>query len=103
MELSTADFQRFQKYIYETAGIKVGDCKRTLVGDRVRRRLRATGVADFAEYFQFLTSPGGKQELPLFLDEITTNETCFFRDARHFAWYGAEFLAEFCRRERETP
>ena len=59
-----------------------------MVGNRVRRRLRATGIDGFAEYYAFLTSPAGAGEMPLFLDEITTNETYFFRDIQHYDWLG---------------
>ena len=70
------------------AGIRIADNKRVMVGNRVRRRLRATGIASFAEYYAFLTSPAGAGEMPLFLDEITTNETYFFRDIQHYQWLG---------------
>ena len=32
-----------------------------MVSNRVRRRLRATGIASFAEYYAFLTSPAGRR------------------------------------------
>ena len=32
-----------------------------MVANRVRRRLRATGIDTFAEYYAFLTSPGGRR------------------------------------------
>ena len=59
-----------------------------MVGNRVRRRLRATGIGSFADYYTFLTSPAGNGEMPLFLDAITTNETYFFRDPQHYDWLG---------------
>ena len=68
-----------------------------MVGNRVRRRLRATGIAGFKEYYAFLTSPAGAGEMPQFLDEITTNETYFFRDTQHYRWLGDEFLPELAR------
>ena len=60
----------------------------------MRRRLRATGISSFAEYYAFLTSPAGGGEMPLFLDAITTNETYFFRDTQHYDWLGETFLPE---------
>ncbi len=65
-----------------------------MVSNRVRRRLRATGISSFAEYYTFLTSPAGGDEMPLFLDAITTNETYFFRDTQHYDWLGDTFLPE---------
>ena len=102
-ELSTlddADFERFLALIYRVSGISIPKTKRVLVSNRLRRRLRATGIADFAAYYAFLTSPAGAKEMPHFLDEITTNETYFFRDPHQYAWFGGEFLPEVIERGR---
>ncbi len=32
--------------------------------------------------------------MPRFLDEVTTNETYFYRDGHHFDWFGDVFLPE---------
>jgi chemotaxis protein methyltransferase CheR len=93
-ELTPADFQRFQTYIYSTAGIKIGDHKRTLVSNRIRRRLKATGLDDFADYYKLLVSPAGRDELPQFLNEITTNETYFLRDPHQYDWLRTEFCKQ---------
>lgn len=97
IELTDQEFARFQEYIYSAAGIRVADHKRTLVSNRIRRRLRATGTPNFATYYRHLTSPGGASELPHFLDEITTNETYFFRDKHQYAWLTTDYLGELAR------
>ena len=63
-ELTDEEFKRFCGLIYRVAGIRIADNKRVLVTNRVRRRLRATGINTFAEYYTFLTSPGGAAEMP---------------------------------------
>jgi chemotaxis protein methyltransferase CheR len=97
-ELTDDEYAKFCGLIYRTAGIRIADNKRVMVGNRVRRRLRATGIASFKDYYAFLTSPAGAGEMPLFLDAITTNETYFFRDMQHYQWLGNEFLPEVARR-----
>ena len=87
-ELTDEEYAKFCGLIYQVAGIRIADNKRVMVGNRVRRRLRATGIASFKDYYAFLTSPAGAGEMPLFLDEITTNETYFFRDMQHYHWLG---------------
>jgi chemotaxis protein methyltransferase CheR len=94
VELTDAEYQKFCELIYRIAGIRIADNKRVMVSNRVRRRLRATGIATFAEYHAFLTSPVGSNEMPLFLDAITTNETYFFRDMQNYDWLGDTFLPE---------
>jgi chemotaxis protein methyltransferase CheR len=93
-ELTDQEYQKFCQLIYRTAGIRIAENKRVMVSNRVRRRLRATGIKTFAEYYTFITSLAGNGEMPLFLDAITTNETYFFRDPQHYDWLGDTFLPE---------
>lgn len=93
-ELTDQEYARFRDLIYRAAGIQIADNKRAMVGNRVRRRLRATGLGDFTAYLGYLASAAGEDEMPLFLDAITTNETYFFRDPHHYDWLGDVFLPE---------
>ena len=71
VELTTDEFHRFCELIYRVAGIRIGESKRVMMSNRIRRRLRATGIKTFAEYYRLLTSPTGNAEMPLFLDAET--------------------------------
>lgn len=95
--LTELEFQQFLDLIYRVAGIRIPPTKRVLVTNRLRRRLRATGIDGFAKYYALLTSPAGKDEMPRFLDEITTNETYFFRDPHQFTWFREEFLPQIAQ------
>jgi chemotaxis protein methyltransferase CheR len=99
--LSDDDFHRFLALIYRVSGIRIPATKRVLVSNRLRRRLRATGITSFSAYYAHLTSPAGKQEMPHFLDAITTNETYFFRDPHQYAWLGETFLPEVAAQARQ--
>ncbi len=94
VELTDGEYNKYCELIYRVAGIRIAENKRVMVSNRVRRRLRATGISSFAEYYTFLSSPAGSAEMPLFLDAITTNETYFFRDIQNYDWFGDAFLAE---------
>jgi chemotaxis protein methyltransferase CheR len=91
-ELTNDEYEKFCGLIYRLSGIRIAENKRVMVGNRVRRRLRATGIGSFAEYYAYLTSAAAGGEMPLFLDAITTNETYFFRDIQHYDWLGETFL-----------
>jgi chemotaxis protein methyltransferase CheR len=93
-ELTGGEYKQFCELIYRVAGIRIADNKRVMVSNRVRRRLRATGIESFASYYAFLTSLSGGSEMPFFLDEITTNETYFFRDPHQYDWLSDSFLPE---------
>jgi chemotaxis protein methyltransferase CheR len=99
-ELTEPEFEKFRALIYRAAGIQIPATKRLMMSNRVRRRLRATGIATFAAYLAFLTAPEGRDEIPLFLDEITTNETYFFRDPDHYRWFGDVFLPAVVQQAR---
>jgi chemotaxis protein methyltransferase CheR len=98
-DLTEDEFDRYRSLIYRIAGIRIPPNKRILVTNRIRRRLRATGVDTFADYYTLLTA-SNSGEMPLFLDEITTNETYFFRDPHHYQWLGETFLPELIRLSR---
>lgn len=100
VELSEDEFQRFCALIYRTAGVRIPGNKRVMITNRLRRRLRATGIGGFSEYLALLSSSRGAAELPQFLDEVTTHETYFFRDIHHFEWFGGTFLPEVIQAAR---
>src|SRR5262245_56605579 len=94
IELTDDEYEKFCGLIYRVAGIRIAENKRVMVANRLRRRLRETGIPSFGEYYAHLTSAAGNGEMPLFLDAITTNETYFFRDPQHYDWLGETFLPE---------
>lgn len=98
IELTEDEFAKFRALIYKTSGIRIAENKRILVSNRVRRRLRGTGIESFAAYYDFLVSPAGSGEMQPFLDAISTNETYFFRDPKQYDWLGDEFIPEAVRR-----
>lgn len=93
-KLSPVQFGLFRDFIYQNSGIRVEISKITLVTNRVRRRLKATGLDSFDDYYKLLIA-GSDGEVSKFLDAVTTNETSFFRTPKHFEWFQHEFLAEF--------
>jgi chemotaxis protein methyltransferase CheR len=80
------DFARFQALIHREAGIWLAPMKRVLLAGRLARRLRELGLSSFGEYYQRVEADA--VERVRMLDHVTTNETHFFREPRHF-----EFLA----------
>ncbi|WP_435018271.1 CheR family methyltransferase [Tundrisphaera sp. TA3] len=99
-ELTDPEFERFRALIYKVAGIRVSASKKFLVTNRLRRRLKATGIPTFGAYYARLVSAQAESEMPAFLDAITTNETYFYRDIHHYEWLGGTFLPEFARMDR---
>ena len=87
--LSEKEFRRYQALFADKLGIHLPDQKITLVGTRLWKRLRACGVSSYSDYFKLINQPDQSDELCQALELITTNETYFFREPRHF-----EFLQQ---------
>jgi chemotaxis protein methyltransferase CheR len=88
--LSRRNFQRLAAFIEGYSGIKMPPTKVTMIEGRLRRRLRATGMADLKQYCDFLFEKDGlATEAIHLIDVMTTNKTEFFREPDHF-----RFLSE---------
>lgn len=84
-EMSDSDFRLFQKLIYKEAGINMTDKKKTLVSNRIRKRLRALKIDTYNKYYTYLKkSENRKQEIINMVDVVTTNVTNFFRNPKQF-------------------
>jgi chemotaxis protein methyltransferase CheR len=84
LSVSPALFGQFQQLIHQETGIWLGDTKSALLCGRLSRRLRVLKMSSLAEYYDLITLPDQHDERVLMIDAITTNETRFFRDPRHF-------------------
>jgi chemotaxis protein methyltransferase CheR len=91
---SDKEFQLFQKLIQEKLGIFLPAQKKALLSNRLWKRLQACGVQRFGDYYQLILSPQGKNELDKALELITTNETYFFREQKHFEYLCNHILPE---------
>ena len=77
-------YSKFQQLIYRESGIWLGSHKHALLTGRLARRLRLLGLSNMQEYYQLVIQPDQLHERAVMLDCITTNETHFFREPRHF-------------------
>jgi len=84
IDISDQEFARFQGFILEEAGITLGPAKKALVCGRLEKRLRHHGLASYGDYLRLLVGRRDPDEVQLAIDLLTTNETYFFREPRHF-------------------
>jgi len=78
--ISDKDFEQLRDFIYNICGMYFHTSKKYFLESRLSRRMEATACKTHADYYQFLKSPRGTEELKFLMDEITTNETYFFRN-----------------------
>ena len=94
-QVSDAQLNRYAELIYARTGIRVSPQKKLLLSNRLRRRLRSTGIGTFEDYYEHLKKlPQRDPEWDAFVQEITTHETYLFRDESHWEWFRNECLAE---------
>lgn len=91
--ISNAEFAQFQHFIFEAAGITLTSAKKALVTGRLGKRLAHHRLESFGEYFRLLKSGQQPQEVQMAVDLLTTNETYFFRESKHFDFLRQQALA----------
>jgi chemotaxis protein methyltransferase CheR len=92
VSITDAEFARFQALIYKIAGISLSDAKKVLLTGRLGKRLRHYGFDTYSEYYRLVSSDSAADELQIMVDLLTTNETYFFREEKHFEFLATEIL-----------
>ena len=82
--ITNQEFALFQRLIFKIAGISLSDQKKVLLVGRLSRRLAQYELSTFSEYYRMLSSGNHPEELQTMVDRLTTNETYFFREPKHF-------------------
>ncbi|MFI5958404.1 CheR family methyltransferase [Cryptosporangium sp. NPDC051539] len=89
--ISPEEFQEISDLLRRRTGIRLSVGKESLVMGRLDKRLRQLGIATYREYLELLRQPE-EPELNQAIDLLTTNETFFFREPRHFDFLREEVL-----------
>lgn len=84
IQITEQEFRQFQRFIYDAAGISLSPAKKALVSGRLARRLQHCQVGSYGEYFRLLEGGQAPDEVQMAVDLLTTNETYFFRESKHF-------------------
>jgi chemotaxis protein methyltransferase CheR len=101
--LTDAEFRMFCDLFREHCGLHFGADSRFLLEKRLARRVDELDAGSFAAYHYMLRrDTSGDQELANIIDEITTNETYFFRERNQLRALFEEILPRLrMRREAE--
>lgn len=94
--LDDKSFQGFQSLIFAAAGIHLSDAKRSMVAGRLAKRLKILGQPDYRSYLERIKHD--PQEHQFAVNLLTTNETWFFRESKHFDFLRTHILPAFSER-----
>jgi chemotaxis protein methyltransferase CheR len=94
--ISPRNFKQLAAFIYEQSGIRLPETKLTMVEGRLRRRVRALGMASLDAYCEHvLDACASDEELVHLINAVTTNKTDFFREPRHFDYLRSTILPQW--------
>ena len=77
--LTDAELKLLQALIYQECGMHFDERRTHFLQDRLLRRLKECRADSFYAYYRLLISQQGKDELAKLLENLTVNETSFFR------------------------
>ena len=85
--MTAEEQRRISTFIEEEFGIRMPESKKSLLEGRLAKRVVKCAKATYREYFDFiLRDPQGRDEFLVFQDLVSTHETSFFREERHFQY-----------------
>jgi len=99
-QLNDGLFQKFSDLVYEKTGIFLKPEKKELLNARLGKRLRATGIPSFKQYYEYVINDRSGDELVHLIDNVSTNFTSFFRENSHFEILSSTVLPAFVKEGR---
>src|SRR5271155_849943 len=99
-QLSEPELKLLQTLVYQECGMHF-DARRThFLQDRLQRRLKECHLDSFYSYYRLLISKEGKNELARLLENLTVNETSFFRNKAQLDLFHKHILDDLIRRKQ---
>jgi len=101
-QLTDAELKLLQALVYQECGMHFDERRTHFLQDRLQRRLKECQLDSFYSYYRLLISREGKQELARLLENLTINETSFFRNKAQLELFHKFVLEEILRRKQEA-
>ncbi|MBF0360929.1 MAG: protein-glutamate O-methyltransferase CheR [Oligoflexia bacterium] len=83
LDLTEKEFEKIVEIMYKATGVFLRSTKKNLIINRLRTRLADLKLNSFSAYIALLEK-NSTDEINIFINQITTNETYFFRHALQF-------------------
>jgi chemotaxis protein methyltransferase CheR len=82
--LHPAEFKKISQLAYDHFGLDLHEGKQSLVAMRLGKLLHELGLKSFQDYYEYVMADRSGAALASMVDQLTTNHTGFFREAKHF-------------------
>src|SRR5258706_10455312 len=98
--LTEAELNLLKTLFYQECGMHFDDRRPSFLKDRLQRRLKECQLDSFYSSYRLLISQQGKQELSRLLENLTVNETSFFRNKAQLDLFQREVMDDILRRKQ---
>ncbi len=87
--------KQIRSWLLTKSGIYLDEKRNSLVSHRLHKRMIQLKLESFEDYTFRLINDGDEQQIALNL--LTTNETYFFREPKHFEFIGNQLISELAQ------
>jgi chemotaxis protein methyltransferase CheR len=101
VQITDPELKLLQTLVYQECGMCFDEHRIHFLCDRLQRRLKACNLDSFYSYYRLLTSRDGKKELAALLENLTVNETSFFRNLPQLDLFSKSILEALLHRKQE--
>ncbi|HEX6504717.1 MAG TPA: CheR family methyltransferase [Terriglobales bacterium] len=98
--LTEAELKLLQALVYQECGMHFDERRTHFLQDRLHRRLRECHLDSFYSYYRLLISDEGKEELARLVENLTVNETSFFRNKAQLDLFHKFILDDILRKKQ---
>ena len=101
IKMNPDEFRLLRDFVYQHCGLNFTENSKYLLEKRLGKRLQIHNLKTFKDYYYFLRyNPNKDQELSEVIDQLTTNETYFFREDFQLKTFIEDILPEI-RKSKE--
>jgi chemotaxis protein methyltransferase CheR len=99
--LTESELKLLQALVYQECGMHFDDRRTPFLQDRLQRRLKECRIDSFYSYYRLLITQKGKEELTRLVENLTVNETSFFRNKAQLDLFQHDVMDDLLRRKQE--
>lgn len=100
---ASAEINLFRELLSSRSGMTFSPARAAFLEGRLRRRMAKAGARSLYEYYRIVTTPvTGAGELQALVDEVSVNETSFFRNPSHFEFLATTALPQRLRERQQS-
>ncbi len=98
--MTNEEFLLFRNLIYNECGMYFKESKKDFIANRIKKRLKARNIKSIYQYYKHISDKSrDEEELFRFLDDLTINETSFFRNKPQFDLFREKVMTEIIDRK----